>query len=87
VARISYLLPEDVNDPQMREWLQEAIDTGRPGPENQAIRAHNKVVMRSFTMLIRTMREEGILDPALRELLRARVATSWAGMFQTSCHY
>jgi hypothetical protein len=71
----------------MREWLQEAIDTGRPGPENQAIRAHNKVVMRSFTMLIRTMREEGILDPALRELLRARVATSWAGLFQTSCHY
>jgi hypothetical protein len=87
VARISYLLPEDVADPEMRAWLQDAVDTGRPGPENQAIRAHNKVVMRSFTMLIRTMRAEGVLTADLRELLRARIATSWAGMFQTNCHY
>ncbi len=87
MARISYLTPDKISDPQMRQWLQDAIDTGKPGPENQAIRAHNKVVMRSFTMLTRTMRAEGVLNPDLRELLRARIATSWAGMFQTNCHY
>jgi len=87
MARISYLTPDQISDPEMRQWLQDAIDTGKPGPENQAIRAHNKVVMRSFTMLTRTMRAEGVLHPDLRELLRARIATSWAGMFQTNCHY
>jgi len=87
MARISYKHPQDVTDPEMLQWLTDAIATGKPGPENQAIRAHNKVVMRSFTMLIRTMREEGILEPELRELMRARIATSWGTMFRTDCHY
>ena len=87
MARIRYLHPEDVDDPEMKRWLVEAIDTGKPGPENQAIRAHNKVVMRSFTQLIRTMRNEGVLPQDLRELMRARIATSWGRMFSTDCHY
>lgn len=88
MARISYLAPEDITDPEMRAWLEEAIRKGVPGPENQAIRAHNKVVMRSFTMLGKTMREEGILEPELRELMRARMSTSWEGMFGLAgCHY
>ena len=87
MARISYIHPEDIHDPEMKEWLTDAINTGRPGPENQAIRAHNKVVMRSFTSLIRTMREQGVLEPELRELMRARIATSWGPMFSTDCHY
>jgi hypothetical protein len=87
MAKISYVHPDDIKDPEMREWLMDAINTGKPGPENQAIRAHNKVVMRSFTMLIRTMRDEGVLEPDLRELLRARIATSWGPMFNTNCHY
>ena len=76
MARISYKHPQDITDPEMKDWLMDAITTGKPGPENQAIRAHNKVVMRSFTMLIRTMREQGVLEPELRELMRARIATS-----------
>ncbi|MFN7752715.1 MAG: hypothetical protein ACK5TE_10670 [Pseudomonadota bacterium] len=87
MARISYLHPDQVDDPEMNQWLQDAIDTGSPGPENQAIRAHNKVVMRSFTQLIRTMRNEGVLPQELRELMRARIATSWGRMFSTDCHY
>ena len=46
MARIRYLHPQDVDDPEMKQWLVDAIETGSPGPENQAIRAHNKVVMR-----------------------------------------
>lgn len=87
MARISYVHPDDVKDPEMHDWLMDAIRTGKPGPENQAIRAHNKVVMRSFTSLIRTMRDEGVLEPELRELMRARIATSWGSMFSTDCHY
>ena len=88
MARISYVHPDDVTDPEMKQWLTEAIETGRPGPENQAIRAHNKVVMRSFTSLIRTMRQEGVLEPELRELMRARMATSWDRLFgMPACHY
>ena len=88
MARISYVHPDDVTDPEMKQWLTEAIETGRPGPENQAIRAHNKVVMRSFTSLITTMRQEGVLEPELRELMRARMATSWERLFgMPACHY
>ena len=88
MARISYVHPDDVTDPEMKEWLTTAIETGRPGPENQAIRAHNKVVMRSFTSLIGTMRDEGVLEPELRELMRARIATSWDRLFDMpACHY
>lgn len=87
MARISYVHPDDVKDPEMHSWLMDAIVKGSPGPENQAIRAHNKVAMRSFTMLIRTMKEEGVLENELRELMRARIATSWGPMFNTNCHY
>jgi hypothetical protein len=87
MARIRYLHPQDVTDLEMKQWLVDAIETGSPGPENQAIRAHNKVVMRSFTSLIRTMRAEGVLPQEMRELMRARIATSWGRMFATDCHY
>ena len=49
MARISYLTPGEISDPQARQWLEDAIAAGRPGPENQAIRAHQPDVMRSFT--------------------------------------
>jgi len=87
MANISYRHPDEVTEPEMKQWLLDAIETGSPGPENQAIRAHNKVVMRSFTSLIRTMRAEGVLAQELRELMRARIATSWGRMFATDCHY
>jgi len=87
MARIGYIDPDTITDPQVRHWLDAAVLAGRPGPENQAIRAHNKVVMRSFTQLIRTMRNEGVLPQELRELMRARIATSWGRMFSTDCHY
>jgi hypothetical protein len=39
-----------IRDPEARLWLEEARRDGRPGPENQAIRAHQPDVMRSFTL-------------------------------------
>ena len=50
MARISYVDPATIKDAQALQWLEEAVAEGRPGPENQAIRAHQPDVMRSFTL-------------------------------------
>jgi hypothetical protein len=76
MARISYVTPDSVADPQVRRWLEEAIAAGRPGPENQAIRAHQPDVMRSFTLTREMLFDNGagVLEHDLKELLRAYVA-------------
>ena len=88
MAHISYLGPDEINDPQCQNWLEQAMETGIPGPENQAIRAHNPAIMRSFSMFREDMAANGVLEPELRELMRARIATSWESMFgMEGCHY
>lgn len=76
MARISYVDPETIADSQIRGWLEEAMRAGRPGPENQAIRAHQPDVMRSFTMTRAMLFDDdgGVLDHDLKELLRAYIA-------------
>jgi hypothetical protein len=76
MARLSYVHPDDIRDPEIRRWLDEAVAAGRPGPENQAIRAHQPDVMRSFTLTRKMLFDggAGVLDHDLKELLRAYVA-------------
>ena len=76
MARISYIDPEEISDPQIRVWLEEAVRAGRPGPENQAIRAHQPDVMRSFTLTRKMLFDHGagFLEHDLKELTRAYVA-------------
>jgi hypothetical protein len=76
MARISYVDPESVADPEIRGWLEEAIRAGRPGPENQAIRAHQPGVMRSFTLTRKMLFDDdaGVLEHDLKELVRAYIA-------------
>jgi hypothetical protein len=76
MARLSYVDPDTITDPQVREWLDEAVAAGRPGPENQAIRAHQPDVMRSFTLTRKWLFDggAGVLEHDLKELLRAYVA-------------
>lgn len=76
MARISYVHPSDISDSQIREWLEEAIREGRPGPENQAIRAHQPDVMRSFTLTRKMLFDQGagVLEHDLKELTRAYIA-------------
>ena len=83
MARISYVTPDAVTDPQIRRWLEDAIAAGRPGPENQAIRAHQPGVMRSFTTTREMLFDNGagVLGQDLKELLRAYVA------FTVECGY
>ncbi len=76
MARISYIDPATIVDPQVREWLAEAVAAGRPGPENQAIRAHQPDVMRSFTLTRKMLfdGDAGVLEHDLKELARAYIA-------------
>lgn len=76
MARISFKLPADIDDPECREWLETAIAEGKPGPEFQAIRAHSPGVMRSFTESRRWVYHEGALEFELKELVRAYIALS-----------
>jgi hypothetical protein len=80
MARISYVAPEDITDPEARQWLEDSIEKGRPGPENQAIRAHQPDVMRSFTMTRKWLFDKktgaGVVEHELKELVRAYIATS-----------
>ena len=83
MARISYVDPDAIEDAQVREWLDEAVAASRPGPENQAIRAHQPDVMRSFTLTRKMLFDNGagILEHELKELTRAYVA------YTVECRY
>jgi len=76
MARISYVPPAAIADPQLRQWLEDAVREGRPGPENQAIRAHQPDVMRSFTQTRMALFDNGagVLEHDLKELVRAYIA-------------
>ncbi len=80
MARISYLAPEEISDSKARKWLEKSIERGRPGPENQAIRAHQPAVMRSFTLtrkwLFNKKTNAGVVEHELKELVRAYIAHS-----------
>jgi len=83
MARISYIDPDTITDPQVREWLDEAVKAGRPEPENQAIRAHQPDVMRSFTLTRKMLfdGDAGVLEHELKELTRAYIA------YTVECRY
>ncbi len=81
MARISYVAPGSIPDPQIRGWLEDAIRKGKPGPENQAIRAHQPDVMRSFTKTRDWLFHNGVLDHDLKELVRVRIATTLECMY------
>ncbi len=76
MARVSYKLPWQVEDAEARGWLERSVERGRPGPEIQAIRAHQPGVMRSFTMTRAWIYHGGVLEFELKELLRAYIAAT-----------
>lgn len=80
MANISYLAPDEIADSEARQWLEESIERGRPGPENQSIRAHQPDVMRAFTMtrklLFDKQAEVGFVEHDLKELVRTYIAYS-----------
>jgi hypothetical protein len=76
MARISYVDPRTITDPEIRAFIDEAERTGTPRPEVQLIRAHVPAVIRSFVYTWQSLFKSGIVEHDLKELLRLRVATS-----------
>jgi len=83
MARIGYVDPATIADREIRGWLDDAIKAGHPGPENQAIRAHQPDVMRSFTLTREMLFDNGagVLEHGLKELTRAYIA------YTVECRY
>lgn len=76
MARISYVKPEDIEDPELREALNQAMLRSTPRPEIQAVRAHQPDVMRAFIYAWARLFKGGILPQPLKELCRLRVSTT-----------
>ena len=76
MARLSYVDPNSIEDPEIRAFIEEAERVGTPRPEIQLIRAHVPAVIRSFVYTWQSVFKIGIVDHDLKELLRLRVATS-----------
>jgi hypothetical protein len=76
MARISYVDPSSITDPEIRAFIDEAERVGTPRPEIQLIRAHVPAVIRSFVSTWKSVFKSGIVEHELKELLRLRVARS-----------
>jgi hypothetical protein len=78
MARISYVDPGDLGDPELEGYLEQARLRGAPRPEIQAIRAHQPDVLRTWTQAWEALFHDGVLDHGIKELCRSYVAQSLA---------
>ena len=76
MARIPYVDPETVGDPEIRGYLERARLEGTPRPESQAVRAHVPNVIRAFSQAWELTFRNGVVDHALKELWRVSVSQS-----------
>jgi alkylhydroperoxidase family enzyme len=76
MARISYVNPAAVTDPEIQAYLEDARLNGTPRPESQAIRAHVPAVIRAFSQAWELTFRNGVCDHALKELCRVYVSKS-----------
>lgn len=78
MARIRYVDPEGLDDPELSEALRSAMLHSTPRPEIQAIRAQQPEVLRAFLYAWQRLFKGGIVDLQLKELCRLRVSQTLA---------
>lgn len=74
MARISYVDPATLTDPELVADLDRARRYGTPRPETQSIRSHVPAVAKAFSRAWDTIFREGIVDHELKELCRVYVS-------------
>ena len=74
MARIAYVDPDELDDPELREALEDAMLHSTPRPEIQAIRAQQPEVLRAFLYAWERLFKRGIVDRHIKELCRLRVS-------------
>ncbi len=78
MARIGYVDPATITDPQLRVHLERAAIRGTPRPESQAIRANVPEILRTFSETWEASFYNGIVDHDIKELCRVYVSKSGA---------
>ena len=76
VARISYVDPGALTDPELVEDMAFAQRYGTPRPETQSIRSHVPDVAKAFSRGWKRIFREGIVEHPLKELCRVYVSES-----------
>ena len=74
MARISYVDPKSIDDPELAADMEYSRQYGAPRPETQAIRFHVPHVAKAFMRPWRSIFREGIIDYSLKELCRVYVS-------------
>jgi alkylhydroperoxidase family enzyme len=74
--RISYVDPDTLTDPRMREELEACARRGTPRPESQAVRAHVPAAFWSFANTWQDVFRNGVMDHSIKELCRVYVSRS-----------
>jgi hypothetical protein len=72
VARISYVT--ELEDPELREYMDLARRYGTPRPETQSIRSHVPAVAKAFSHAWERIFRQGALEHSLKELCRVYVS-------------
>lgn len=81
MARISYVDPALLTDPELVEYLEQARRFGTPRPETQSIRSHVPAVAKGFSRAWQAIFREGVVEHSLKELCRVYVSKT------IDCHY
>ena len=74
MARISYVSPASIVDPELAADMEHSRRYGTPRPETQAIRFHVPAVAKAFMRPWRSIFREGIVEHELKELCRVYVS-------------
>ena len=74
MARISYVDPASITDPELAADMEYSRLHGAPRPETQAVRFHVPAVAKAFMRTWKSIFREGIVDHPLKELCRVYVS-------------
>ena len=74
VARISYIDPAAITDPELAADMEDSRRYGTPRPETQAIRFHVPDVAKAFMLPWKTLFRQGQVEHSLKELCRVYVS-------------
>src|ERR671934_2829102 len=78
MARLPYVDPSSLADPELIEYLENARKFGTPRPETQAIRSTVPAVAKAFSRPWETIFRSGAVEHSLKELCRVYVSQTIA---------
>jgi alkylhydroperoxidase/carboxymuconolactone decarboxylase family protein YurZ len=81
MPHIPYFPVEQLDDPELRAYLEHAAANSTPRPEIQAIRAHVPEILRAFGATWDRVFRNGVVDHRIKELCRVYVSST------LECHY